>query len=372
MSKLNHKEILIFFKKCVVCQSEFKVRESKSNIKTCSPKCKQILIAFKFLMKFFIEAPKIHNNRYGYGLIDINDIILRYNGRKTTVPIYCPRHGEFQQTLGNHLLGRGCYKCNAIDKTRLKYEYFLEKSKEIHGSTFNLDLITENWWIKNYQNASTKIPVVCQEHGPFKIRVKDFLNAKQGCGKCGIKKTTLKNRYTFEEIRLKLNDCELINIDIKYYTEEYHAKNYRKLDDFRIPLNCPIHGVVESGILSGLFTRKAIYCPLCTSSIGESKIASWLDINDIHYVRQYRFENTRFFFDFFIPSENLVIEFDGEQHFRPIDFFGGKKEYIKTRLRDMKKNRLCRELGIKLLRISYEELTQISKILEYRKYNGIR
>jgi hypothetical protein len=58
-------------------------------------------------------------------------------------------------------------------------------------------------------------------------------------------------------------------------------------------------------------------------------------------------------FDFFIPKKNICIEYDGIQHFKSIDFFGGDEEFIKVKKRDMIKNLFCEINKIKLIRLSY-------------------
>lgn len=60
-------------------------------------------------------------------------------------------------------------------------------------------------------------------------------------------------------------------------------------------------------------------------------------------------------FDFYLPEENICIEFDGEQHFRPIDYFGGENTFKLTQKRDKIKNKYCKNNNIKLLRIKYDE-----------------
>ena len=59
--------------------------------------------------------------------------------------------------------------------------------------------------------------------------------------------------------------------------------------------------------------------------------------------------------DFYIPSINTIIEYDGVQHFKPISLFGGVKEFIKIQERDKIKNDYCIKNGIKMIRISYDD-----------------
>jgi hypothetical protein len=68
-------------------------------------------------------------------------------------------------------------------------------------------------------------------------------------------------------------------------------------------------------------------------------------------------------FDFYLPDYNTCIEFDGAQHFRPIDRFGGEEYFNYIKLCDSIKNRYCVDKDIKLIRISYKEYGKIGKII---------
>lgn len=60
--------------------------------------------------------------------------------------------------------------------------------------------------------------------------------------------------------------------------------------------------------------------------------------------------------DIYIPSLHLGIEYQGEQHYRPIDFFGGEKAYRDTIERDRRKAHLCAAHNITLLYWKYDEV----------------
>ena len=57
----------------------------------------------------------------------------------------------------------------------------------------------------------------------------------------------------------------------------------------------------------------------------------------------------------YIPSKKTAIEYQGEQHYRPVDIFGGRKQYRRQRKLDKKKKRLCRRHKIRLLYFSYRQ-----------------
>ena len=61
---------------------------------------------------------------------------------------------------------------------------------------------------------------------------------------------------------------------------------------------------------------------------------------------------------------DILIEFDGIQHFKPVKFFGGEKEYNDVIERDICKNKWCVKNNKKLIRISYLDKTKIDDILK--------
>lgn len=53
--------------------------------------------------------------------------------------------------------------------------------------------------------------------------------------------------------------------------------------------------------------------------------------------------------DVYIPELAVAVEYQGPQHDRPVDFFGGLKAYEATKKRDARKRRLCNRHGINLI-----------------------
>lgn len=108
------------------------------------------------------------------------------------------------------------------------------------------------------------------------------------------------------------------------------------------------------------------YCPICyyKKSKGEVKISIALNNKKINYKREYSFKNLPFYrFDFYLPDYNTIIEYDGEQHYQSIEFFGGEKTLQETIKRDKTKNQFCLDNNVTLFRIPYTEIDNIDTIL---------
>lgn len=112
-------------------------------------------------------------------------------------------------------------------------------------------------------------------------------------------------------------------------------------------------------------------CGCKIRSAGEEIIKQYFDNNDVAYEMQYSFPDCRdkgiLKFDFAIFTENqlsCLVEYDGKQHFQPIEYFGGEEGYTKTVRRDEIKNTYCEENGINLVRIPYSyTVSQIEETL---------
>ena len=108
-------------------------------------------------------------------------------------------------------------------------------------------------------------------------------------------------------------------------------------------------------------------------SRGEVAISDYLDSRRIAYKREYvfrecinRLTGENMVFDFYLPSKNMCIEFDGRQHFFESKQFHGDKASIKLfeqKDRDAQKNMFCEEKSIVLIRIKYNQYNLIAKIL---------
>ena len=66
--------------------------------------------------------------------------------------------------------------------------------------------------------------------------------------------------------------------------------------------------------------------------------------------------------DIYIPGKGLGIEYHGEQHFKAIDVWGGKKALVRTQERDLRKNNLCKKNKVALIIFTYEECIDLKNV----------
>ena len=103
----------------------------------------------------------------------------------------------------------------------------------------------------------------------------------------------------------------------------------------------------------------------CAKSKGEEKIISLLLEMQVPFVTQKRFEscifpetNKQLVFDFYLPEQNLLIEYDGEQHFHEIR--NDRYDFQELQKRDAFKNNWCFENNIELVRIPYYDFDKLT------------
>lgn len=122
-------------------------------------------------------------------------------------------------------------------------------------------------------------------------------------------------------------------------------------------------------------------CPLCHNSIGEKQVKEYLINHKVKFVPQYTFDDCRnireLYFDFYLPDYHACIEYDGVQHFKPVDFAGKGEEWAIQRfealkLRDSIKNTYCKNNHIFLCRIKYTQNVKIMLDLFFKSLNKTR
>ena len=127
---------------------------------------------------------------------------------------------------------------------------------------------------------------------------------------------------------------------------------------------CQCGKIIEvcSGDLKTGHTRS---CGCLRSSKGEDKIRDVLSSLKIDFIQQKVFDNlkykTNLKFDFFLPDYNYCIEYNGIQHYKPVEYFGGEKQFKKQQERDNIKRQWCKDNNIKLIEIPYTDYNKIGE-----------
>lgn len=297
--------------------------------------------------KFITLSNEKHNYFYDYSKV-------KYEYSQDKIIIICPIHGEFEQTATGHLNGSGCVKCHHLknhERFAIKPEEFEHRAQQVHNYKYQYDLST-------YKLITQKMKMICPIHGEFEQ--KPFIHLRgSGCLKCSTIASALKQTISIEEF---LQRAPEIHNNIY----DYSLVKNREFKNKKAKIICPIHGLFEQTFTNHLY---GCGCPKCGTSHGEKIIIGLLDKYQIDYHYQYKFDdcvspkNNQLIFDFFIPNLNLCIEFDGEQHFKPIHYFGGVRGFNIQMQYDKIKNDYCQINNIKLLRIKYNEVDNINSIL---------
>ena len=278
-----------------------------------------------------------------------------YNGCKHKMRFICHRHEDkgiqyntIDNIMNNHHVCRYCgYETGGrykeIDETIIKDR--IDELGLIYVGRFK-------------ENGSSIVKFICPHHkdkGVQRITWDHLKTCSIGCPYCYGKYKTTQDF---------VNEMSLINRDVKILGE---YKGYSN----PIKCKCNICGYEWETSIASL--RQGNGCIKCSSSKGEKKIEQYLEANNICFEKQKIFRDCKSIsllkYDFFVPSLNTVIEYDGEQHFKPVDFGGkgfdfAKQQFKNNKVRDEIKNKYCSDNNIILIRIPYFEYDNIDQILD--------
>jgi very-short-patch-repair endonuclease len=105
-------------------------------------------------------------------------------------------------------------------------------------------------------------------------------------------------------------------------------------------------------------------------SKGEKQILLYLTKYNINYIKEKFFNNclspkgNKLRFDFYLPDYNLLIEFDGQHHYKPVNKYNrAKRTHKQTVINDQIKNQFVLDNNINLLRIPYNFIDSVDNIL---------
>ena len=217
---------------------------------------------------------------------------------------------------------------------------------------------------ENYVSCKTKMRFICHRHEDKGIQLNSFDNIVHNhhiCKFCGYEELARIKQISEEEL-------------IKLCQEKNVIYSGRKLSNGQtyVLYICPEHikdGIQEMSL--DHFRSSLVPCHFCTITQGEYKVKTFLDDNNIDYIFQHTFEDCKNIrtleFDFYLPKRKVAIEYDGKQHFEPMNY--AKTEEENQHLfelgvhRDEIKNQYCKDNNIKMIRIPYWNFGHIFEIL---------
>lgn len=243
-----------------------------------------------------------------------------------------------------------CPTCSKQGRTKRSTVQIQKEIDQLTNSTYQL--------IDDYSSINLPMKIKHNECGTIQnIQYQNFKGNGQRCYKCTMERNNERSRLTFDDINDKIKKVhgdEYIAHDISDY-RNIHSSVYIKHNICNNVFQMQIHNLCIN-------KRTCTFCQ--TKQSGEDKIVEILTENNIYFEREKIFKELgRLRFDFFLPEYNTLIEYDGIQHFKPIDFFGGESQLEYVQSNDSKKNQFCTDNNIRLVRIRYDEPID-SKVLE--------
>lgn len=288
---------------------------------------------------FISKVTEIHGDKYSY------DKVIYLNS-KTNIVIKCKIHGEFSQRPDHHLNGGNCPKCanfikckNAIESRRVTLDIFIERVKKIHGDKYDYSLVKYNY-------INEHVTIDCKLHGIFRVSAKNHLKG-HGCPACGRKTISDKAKIPQDKI---LKRFKLTHGDRYDYSKVVTSGVSEK-----VTIICKKHGEFQQ---IAYIHATGMGCSRCSASRGEKLLIELMTKNNIEYIHQYKIPNTQYRhrYDFYLPKQKTLIEFQGEQHYVAVDYFGGVEGFKKTKFRDAFKKDLAKLCGIRLVYFTYKHL----------------
>jgi hypothetical protein len=297
-------------------------------------------------------------------------LLSRYGNKQDLLEIQCSKcNSIFYKSLNTYISDSNrCNVCADLKKLNIQKE-----NRIVEGNYFK-NYVEEQKWIflgdiTLYEDQNTKFNAQCPKgHNQMICRL-TFYNGKCRCVICANEKRSEANRLSSNEVSLI---CEQSGFKL---LEKYINRN-KKMDMKCLNCNKNVKMIFE--------TMKNGKCPKCNSS----KSAGELRIHHILKLSEFvNFQESEFTFDtnytikddwFFCKDINylrydfrvvlingveLFIEFDGIQHFKSIEFFGGDVSFEKRRRHDLMKSAYCDYHGKVLLRIASKDYNRVRSIV---------
>lgn len=271
-------------------------------------------------------------------------ILTEYTSSNTNIVVKhnsdnCNYH-EFETTPNKFLnQGQGCPVC--YKKRNRTTEWFKNEVSNQVGNEYEVigEFTSTNHKVKFRHNCEK-----CKNH-EFEMVASCFIDKKQRCPKCSgrMRKTT---EIFKDDVLERVNQEYTVLGEYKNNSTKIKMKHNTCGHEYEVPPKSFLRGD---------------RCPKCARNNSESKnsvlIKNYLDEKAIPYEIEYKFDdktiqNKPFDFLITVNGENLLLEYDGKQHFKK-SFGESQDEFEKQLESDIIKDKFCMENNIKLVRIPY-------------------
>lgn len=237
------------------------------------------------------------------------------------------------------------------------YENYRKTDDEFKQEIYDL-VGNEYVFLDSYVNNRTRIRVKHNKCGNvYKTTPGNFIHGNR-CPYCSI--TGRKTDAEFKQEVFALIGDEYAFLDTYVNSRTKIRVKHNKCGHiYKVEPNSFIHG-----------SR----CPYCNSPKGETIIIKILETLDINYEYQKTFDDLKdvqpLSYDFYVQDQRLLIEYQGEQHYRPKDLWGGDDKFKIQQKHDKMKSDYAKFHNYKLITIPYKEDT-FPKIKNYLLQHGL-
>ena len=165
-----------------------------------------------------------------------------------------------------------------------------------------------------------------------------------GCPRCGRDKANESERYTLDQF---------IQIAKYKHGDKY---NYEKVtyinSQTKVKIICPKHGEFEQCPANHLSGQGCPKCVLKSQSRLLEKLKESFPNEEILWEYSPEWLG-RQRFDIYFPKYNIAIEYNGKQHYEPIELFGGEEMFFLQQERDNLKIQNCLKNNCNFFEIKY-------------------
>lgn len=275
-------------------------------------------------------------------------VIGTYKNSHTKIEFRCKEGHKWITTPSNVLAGKTCLTCANIQSSlrqRKSHEQFVEEVRNLHP---DITVVGE------YVNSNTKIEFMCSKGHIWKSAPSNLLS---GCS-CPFCKGERISALKFKTHKQFLGEVLELGIDITVLGRYHSAREH---------ILCRCNKCNHEWMITPNNLLRGFGCPKCKKSKGEQAVEEYLIANNIVFETQKRFadciDQRPLPFDFYLPEYNMLIEYQGAQHYMATHRMGDEEKLIYRQKHDCIKREYCKDKGINLLEIPYTNLNQVSEIL---------